>query len=322
MHRASVPVHDALMMFQRDAELILAARQQAIALHGERDIREAGDQIEICAQEIFRKRFQHTSIITRGHLLDRYWKLSPQLDIIFCDPKMFPIWNETNSGSHHVMYDSVHAIGEVKSSYSKQSHSNTIHGYCDVIKRIKNEMNRENSNFSDRIGISAGGGISITSPDYSSYRNSLFCFELIVSSNDFDESHINLLFEQSNPRDLPNVVCMLDRGVIVQSMLKKNIDTEQYVVNRLNSIPELDVDIYKSTWESRISPDLNSAYSWIILKPKDAATRPGVCLLILHSILVEHLRRNILKADRPDLLSLIPAWDAKEVSPIFDIFPK
>lgn len=103
-------------MLKADAADLFNARIKPRIIHKAKNIRSAGDELEIAARDIFARRFSPASHVTHGHIVDANMNTSKQLDIII--PKAFfqPISHQLSDASQHILYDAVHAIGEVKSS--------------------------------------------------------------------------------------------------------------------------------------------------------------------------------------------------------------
>lgn len=288
--------HDVLGLFQRDAEELIKARRDALASHAERNIREAGDEVEIPAREVLGKRLRHSGHVSHGHAVDSAWRVSPQLDFILSDPSLFPVWNVMKSGAEHILFDTVRAVGEIKSSFYGSQDTSVIHDFCNTIRTLKQSMEREPSSLSDKFGFSTGGLIAVTNPDPMPYYNPLFCFMLIVSGERFSFEKVEDLYRRSADADLPNVVCILDQGVILKGAIQDDM------IRKALPIPEFDTQQFVEGHKT----GANGPVGWCFAQPVDEKTRAGACLLMLYGLLVEHLRRTWCRPSRADLLRSVP----------------
>ena len=102
--------------FKSDAEELRKAREEAIRIHPT-DIRAAGNEVERAVRDYLRRSLPSRYYVTSGHLIDSGSIVSPQQDIIIADNFGLPSLYTTKDGTEYVPITSVHAIGEVKSTY-------------------------------------------------------------------------------------------------------------------------------------------------------------------------------------------------------------
>jgi hypothetical protein len=270
-------------MFQRDADDIFNARKKSIQAHGEDDIRQAGDEFEIRVRDTLKERFAHSAYITHGHAIDSDWRVSNQLDFILTDPRLFPVWQTFESGSQHILYDAVHLVGEIKSSYRYDY----LKSFCDTISELKETMHREKSTFSDKTGLAGGAGITIVGPNNDPFGNPLFTFFFAADSSKFNIAQLASLYEATPAHLLPNIVCLLDRGCIVHVAYASGSNKV-----RFSSVPEFDKD------PTKLASYEGGPYSsvWALIEPGgDAQLKSGTNLAMLHTLMLGFLRRSYLK---------------------------
>jgi hypothetical protein len=199
-------------VFQADAAEIVAARDKAVLIHHSGDIDAAGDEVEQAVRSVFRRKLPVAYHIGHGHIVDAKWHTSPQLDIVLADNAGAPILFRGKNGTEYFPYESVFAVGEVKSAYYK--HTEPVHAFTETLRRIKHDLNRTKTPpeyVSEAFTFGPGFRVDVDRP----YKNPLFSFMLFVQANDFDVEHIVDLYASKPADELPNVVCFLDKGTLV-----------------------------------------------------------------------------------------------------------
>jgi hypothetical protein len=200
-------------VYQLDVEQLNTQRAQAKLIHGSGDTRAAGDQVEQPVRKIVTSRLPRRCRITHGHVIDVSEMVSPQVDIIISDGIRSGHLFQAEDGTEYVPYESVYAIGEVKTTYYKSK--KYIQAFSASIANIK-KMRRTPTG-----------------------RNPLFGFIFFVDSNDFQVADIEEFYTQSRIEDLPNVVCFLDRGVIFHGAFLRDGEGRP-IVTQYHLYPKLD----------------------------------------------------------------------------------
>src|ERR1051326_1429341 len=193
-----------------DAQLLVRAREEANRIHGSGDICAAGNQVEVRAREIFGRRLPARYRIAHGHAIDYRGFVSPQTDIIVADAFNTAPLFQAADGTEYVPYESVFALGEVKSTYYKRDRA-----LEKAIKTIRDV----------RTGLFRA----------STRRNPLFYFLLFVDSGNLALQDISDLYNATPLEDLPNIVCWLDQGTLLYARLGKNGLGESMPINYLLS---------------------------------------------------------------------------------------
>ena len=206
-----------------DAADIVAAREKAQIIHHTKDIGAAGDEVEQTVRNVLRRKLPTSYYIGHGHIVDKQLKTSPQLDVIIADNVGAPILFQARNGTEYFPYEAVYAIGEVKSGYYKNKQD--IHTFSQTLASIRSELQRE------RTVLDFGTG----ERQLTRYGNPLFSFMIFVSSNDFQIEHIGELYAASSLPELPNVVCFLDKGLILNGgtsqtgrLLRVNLTSDEH----------------------------------------------------------------------------------------------
>jgi hypothetical protein len=124
--------------------------------------------------------------------------------VIIADNDGAPVLFQAEDGSEYFPYESVYAIGEVKSSYdiSKQY----IHKFSETLNSIRSQLQREVFRTSLK-----------QVPYYRPYGNPLFSFMFFTDKGDFNIEQIRELYRTQPESELPNIVCILNKGLIVNT---------------------------------------------------------------------------------------------------------
>ena len=121
--------------FKSDAEELRKAREEALRIHPT-DIRAAGNEVERAVRDYLRRSLPSRYYVTSGHLIDSGSIVSPQQDIIIADNFGLPSLYTTKDGTEYVPITSVHAIGEVKSTYRHAERPfEKLHEVCNRFQR-------------------------------------------------------------------------------------------------------------------------------------------------------------------------------------------
>jgi hypothetical protein len=191
-------------VFRNDAAGILAAREKAGMMHHGHDIRAAGDEVEIAFRKVLGRKLPSLYYVGHGHIVDEQLHQSSQLDVIIANNTGTPILFRAENGSEYFPYEGVYAIGEVKSSYDNSQ--KYIHKFSDTLKRIQDQLQREPFRTAQLFQLSPRP-----------YGNPLFSFMFFAEKGDFDIEQIRNLYRTRPESELPNIVCILNEGLIVNT---------------------------------------------------------------------------------------------------------
>lgn len=273
MGRLNIP-----KFFNEEASILRRARHRCIEIHGS-DIRAAGNEVEIAVRNWMKRMLPDVVSVGHGHIIDQNSNVSPQLDCILRDRTHLPTLFTTNDGTEYTPFDSIYAIGEIKSTYYKSS--KYIQSFSEKLKTIDNDMTR------NLIENTAYGGIKgsalmhhILQGSSQPYLNQLFTFMLFVDSGDATTDDITAIYRSTQDAYLPDVAVFLNGCVVI----KANIDGNN-------------MQIYK--YHRQAPPGA----SWkIIPAPKiegGDAIPEGKHLGYLYYCLINHIRESQLEG--PDL---------------------
>jgi hypothetical protein len=269
-----------------DAAEIFAARAKASVIHNTKDIRASGDEVERAVRKVLKRKLPTAYYVGHGHVVDSELTTSPQLDIVIADNLNAPVLFATENGTEYFPYESVYAIGEIKTCYYKKKRE--IHAFSKTLTSLKTKLKREKTE-REYIGSGLSLGKGFTPSWTDEYRNPLFSFMLFVDSGDFDDSHVKDLFRSTKASELPNVVCFLNKGVIVNARVTK-LPNGGLKLGSVNTHPELD-----------ISDESDSR--WVFIPFGTDSSRMGIIFGFLYFCLLTHLKRCVLRT--PNLLQYL-----------------
>ena len=217
------------VFYNEDAEYIISSRKKAIAVHQAGNIDAAGDEVEIPVNEIISKRIPNYYYVTQGHIVDKSLALSGQFDTLIADNKSSPILYSTANKTEFLTYESIYAVGEIKSTYYKNK--NYVEAFCEKIKSVKTELSRkqtEPTQLTPDLHFSNNGIIQITSSDSRPYKNPLFKFMFFGDKGDIDLEKLKDTLAKYDYEYTPNLIVIMGLGVIVCSEVTfKQSETQQ-----------------------------------------------------------------------------------------------
>lgn len=205
---------DVFATFANGAREILSARDQSKHIHSTKDIRAAGNEVEVAVRDYISRTLPTKFHVTHGHLIDRVGTVSKQLDIIVSDNELLPSLMRGRDGTEYVPIDSTYAFGEVKSSYRHAEQP--IQHFCSVIQQIKTKLVRPetpNTAFGGKIqNDTLLSDMVHGSPNR--IHNPLFTFMVFVDVGDFDFEKLKNFYTTTRDEALPNAIVFLNSGVI------------------------------------------------------------------------------------------------------------
>lgn len=253
--------------FNFEADHIDIAHTQVKIIHNSGDIPSSGNQLEVAIRNFFKLKLPEKYYISNGHIIDINLKTSPQLDLIIADNFRTPILYKTLDNVEYLTYESIYSYAEIKSSWDKKY----IEEFIETRQRIDKYLTRTNvsPNFID----TGGRGIELDIPTTrNGYKNPLLTFMFIASSEKFSFSHIKQYYEDVDWKYLPNVICLFDKGIIV-NVNKKELNNNIFKIN-----------LYPEFTENKEDNE------WVLLNYDKKRSTLGT----LYYIILEHLNTCIL----------------------------
>ena len=284
------------IVFLSDAADILAARTKARMMHHGHDIRAAGDEVEITFRKMLGRKLPSLYYVGHGHIVDEHLHESSQLDVIIANNTGTPILFRAENGSEYFPYEGVYAIGEVKSSYNHSEEY--IHKFSNKLKRIQDQLHRESFQAAPTQRPNYDATLY---PFLRPYGNPLFSFMFFAEKGDFAIEQIRDLYETRPENELPNIVCILNKGLImnVASHVWKNSQrqwepAEQGRPGWISLIPARN-DEQRKGW--------NKEFHWVLTEHGDNDKSLADNLANFYYPLIQHLQQCQLTM--PDLTEYV-----------------
>src|SRR5437667_9921374 len=95
------PKFELEQILRSDAADIVAAREKARIMHHGRDIRAAGDEVELTFRKVLRRKLPSSYYVGHGHIVDQDLKTSRQLDVVVANNAGAPILFQAANGSEY-----------------------------------------------------------------------------------------------------------------------------------------------------------------------------------------------------------------------------
>lgn len=228
-------------IYTNDIEKLLKSKIASKIIHSTGDIDASGDELELPIRKFLSKRLPQKYYVGHGHIVDMNMNVSPQFDIIIVDSNSVPILFDTENKTEYFPYESVYAIGEIKSTYYKNSRY--VEKYIKSIQMLKREFVRENidnsnffPNFNFGDGIKISGGREVWNP--------LFTFMVYGSKNDYEWSDFRSQLDLINKENNPNIFAFFDGSIITKAQVVKNKNGELELGSlELSPIKQLDKEL-------------------------------------------------------------------------------
>lgn len=262
-------------VYNQEAAKLLEAKKSVKIVHSTGDIDASGDELEIPFRSMLQSRLPAKYYVGHGHIVDKDLNVSPQFDVIIADSSATPILYDSENGTQYFPYESVYAVGEIKSSYYKNS--KYVHNFISSVGKVLNEFFREpvHANYIGE-GVELGSGLSINGSR--DVQNQLLSFMVFGAKNDCNPIEIDQQLAPSGDPANPNVMCFLDGHVITKSELIKGKDGV--------SLGPLEMDPVKQINKELGLVEINFTN----------ADKSGQALSVLMLSIFRHLSRTRLKA--------------------------
>jgi len=264
-------------VFQADAAELAAAREKARLVHATKDIRASGDEVEVAARAVLSRKLPGLYYVGHGHIVDARLRTSPQLDVIVADNQQGPVLFRGQGGAEYFPFETVFAVGEVKSSYDPSKEP--VREFMQKLQKIRSGLHREPTpKLYIGSGVTLGEGFSLSDPK--PYKNPLFAFALFVDGDRFDPAALQPLYSSTKVPELPNVVCILNKGILLNAVIDQP-------------------DGYTKLGPVNLVPEFNEALGitgarWVFVPFGEEDFRIGASFAFLYFAIVTHLRSVLL----------------------------
>lgn len=271
-----------------EAAEIAAAREKCLILHATKDIDAAGDEVEICIRSLLRKRLGQNYYVGHGHIIDASWNVSPQFDVIVADASVIPAVFKSENGTEYFPYEAVYAVGEVKATYRKSRAA--ISKFVSAIRALR-KLHRADvpANY---VRTHSGGfylGSGLSAGERKGTQNNLFTFMVFAGAGDFKAEDVTPVYTENSAGDLPNAVCILDKGLLVYTLFDK-LSLADGSYEKVSLVPLPSKPAVKS----------DRTFAWTLFSNGDGEPR-ALSWGILYGLLAQHLLHTTLMPESPIL---------------------
>lgn len=224
-----------IKFFQHDLEKIkMAFRLSDTILRDVKNIRAAGDEVELSIKDFFKNKLYPRYHVCDGHIVDSNLKISPQYDLIISENSKNPVLFSLGDKSELIYFEPVFGFAEIKRSFYEKD---LLSKFSINLKRFNKELHRQDlpPNF-----IETGKNGLLTENPLTSLplRNPILKFMFFVNSSNLKFNVLRSYLEDEVVENLPNYIVLLDIGVIV------NLNSEAYEEGkvRVNIYPQYEKD--------------------------------------------------------------------------------
>ncbi len=273
------PKLDISKIFSEDIQEIFSARKKSKILHETKDINASGDEIENTIRRVIRRKLPIKYYVSQGHITDESSITSNQLDLIIADNTGSPVLFTSENGTEYFPFESIYAFAEIKSTYYKAQ--NYIEDFVSNTERIYEQLKREKTSvdqITQDVLFKFPNGQSVSRDGNKTYYNPLFKFMCFVNSNNFKIQDFNEVSKRYDDKFMPNVICFLDKGVLVKAKIKNiDLNKENYKIDHIEPFPEF------------IKENEKHLYRWVFLTFDDNDKIASASLAFLIFMINEHL---------------------------------
>lgn len=295
--------------FNEDANCIFSAREKGIAMCRTKNIDSAGDEIELPVKDIIKKRLPAKYYVGQGHIVDANLNTSGQFDIIVADNNGSPILFKSANDTDYLTYESIYLVGEIKSTYYKNKHY--VKEFIEKIKLINEKLHREQTppdQLSQDLRFETNAFITITSSDRRTYKNPLFKFMFFVNSGDLDIDELAKTLESYDQKHIPNLICFLDKGVILKAEAKLEFELHQTATSNTSEENQKESVInffQKMKWKlgnTNLYPEFISVdklinYKWVLYEFENEKTSASILAYVIYALNTHIKDCMVLKPD-------------------------
>lgn len=264
--------------FSNEANILRRKREYCIDIHSS-DIRAAGNEVEIAVRKWLERMLPDVISVGHGHIIDQDSNISPQLDCILRDKRHLPTLFTAADGTEYTPFDSVYAIGEIKSTYYKSS--KYIQDFSNKLKAIDSNLKRnivENTAYGGIKDDSLLHHILLRSSE--PYLNQLFTFMLFVDSGDATTDEIAEIYRTTQDDYLPDIAAFLNGCIVIKATMEDNV---MKIYKHHKQAPT------EVTWKIIPAPKIENS----------EATSEGMHLGFLYYCLLNHIRGSHLEGPDP-----------------------
>ncbi|WP_344767755.1 DUF6602 domain-containing protein [Pedobacter ginsengiterrae] len=273
-----------LALYNTYADQINISSKMSAVLHGLRDIKASGNEIEITLRNILSELLPQRYGLGNGHVVDKRLNVSKQYDLIITENIDYRSMSRVKDSTELFYYESVYALGECKATWNPLNVTSCAASFADLRDRLVRNPVANNVILSGNIPI----GLDSKVTDYP-LRNPLFLFAFAVKTDKDIGKLKDAYLTGGALTNLPGITVVLNEGVFVL-LNKKDLESGSISIN---IYPEFETE--------------SQDYVWRFIRSND----PGKNLSYLLFCLMQHLSSSIL--EKPPYLTYAQnIWDIDE----------
>ena len=257
-----------LALYNTYADQINISAKMSAILHGLKDIKASGNEIEITLRHILAELLPQRYRLGNGHIIDQNLNVSKQYDLIITENIEYGSISQVKDSTELFYYESVYAVGECKATWNPFNLRSSTTSFADLRDRLARQPVASNVILSGNIPI----GLDRKVTEYP-LRNPLFLFAFAIKTDNDIAKLKNEYLLGSKLTNLPGITVILNEGVFV--LLNKN-ELQKGIIS-INIYPEFETK--------------SEDYVWKFIRSTD----PGKNLSYLLFCLMQHLSSSILE---------------------------
>jgi hypothetical protein len=246
---------ELLKIYKSFADQINISADVYSMLHGVKDIKASGNEIEISLRTILKELLPNKYNISHGHIVDKDLNISKQYDLVITENIDYKSIAKTKDSTEIFFYETVFAIGEVKATWNLVSINSTVESIVDLKKRLSRKPISNNTILSGNSEIQVNEALT-DNP----IRNPVFTFAFALKSDKDLKNLKKIYLVDASLVNLPNITVILNEGIVV---LVNKDDLAKGIVT-INLYPEFIIDYTKYVWKFISSTDAGKNFAYLL----------------------------------------------------------
>jgi len=201
-------------VYQAEVKRLLNSRSRSKVIHRSGDIDASGDELEEPFRAMLRRRLPAKYLIGHGHIVDDQLQVSGQFDVIIADNSATPILFEAENGCQYFPWESVYAVGEIKSTY--RASKRPVRAFAKRVEDLKKNLKRERTP-ANYLGNKIFLGQGLNAEHENKIRDPLFQFAVFFDSGDLSDGSVIEEYTSISDDYLPVGAFFLDGHMVAKA---------------------------------------------------------------------------------------------------------
>lgn len=246
---------ELLKIYKSFADQINISADISSMLHGVKDIKASGNEIEISLRTILNELLPNKYNVSHGHIVDKELNISKQYDLLITENIDYKSIAKTKDSTEIFFYETIFALGEVKATWNVTNINSTVDSIVDLKSRLSRSPISNNTILSGNSEIQVNEALT-DNP----IRNPIFTFAFALKSDKDLRNLKKVYLVDASLINLPNITVILNEGIIV---LVNKEDLAKGIVT-INLYPEFIVDYTKYIWKFISSTDVGKNLAYLL----------------------------------------------------------